>query len=123
MREIKFRGMTTKGEMIYGSLVITNHTSKQHTKTWIVQSAFGNGGWFNVMGKQYVRPETVGQFTGMRDKNGKDIYYGDIVRDRYLSKSTVDDVLVALWIIDYDRCNTPLTSIEVIGNIHEKVKP
>ena len=42
-REIKFRGVTTKGEMVFGSLVVTNafvpHMPKQHTKTWIVESS------------------------------------------------------------------------------------
>ena len=60
-----FRGVNIKGELVIGSLVVTNsfikHLSKSHTKTWIVESSFGNGGWFNIMKRQYVKPETVEQ--------------------------------------------------------------
>lgn len=60
-----FRGTTKKGNIIIGSLVITNcfikHKPNTHTKTWIVVSSFGNGGWFNVLRREYVLPETVEQ--------------------------------------------------------------
>lgn len=82
MREIKCRGLNTKGEWVYGSLINTTHGIAKmphtRTKTWIVESAFGNGGWFNVTRKQYVKPETVGQFTGAYDEQGEEIWEGDI---------------------------------------------
>ena len=58
-----FKGQTTKGDWAYGSLVETTdfikNKPKSHTKTWIVKSSFGNGGWFNIQKKVYVKPETV----------------------------------------------------------------
>ena len=74
---MKFRGLNTKGKWVYGSLVETTsfikHRPKQHTKTWIVESSFGNGGWFNIQRRQYVKPDSVEIRTKVLE-NGKEAY-------------------------------------------------
>ena len=71
MREIKFRGRIPydKG-WVYGDL---RHIG--NNLIYIVDK-FGHG--------SSVNPETVGQFTGLRDSNGRDIYEGDVVQSKEL---------------------------------------
>lgn len=108
MREIEFRGKRYNNEWIYG---ITDCLEiKSSDECWYA-----------------VDKDTIGQYTGLKDKNGKKIYEGDVLKannNRYLYKVYFDEnrfIIEDKWgnaikpiqrAIDHFEC-------EVLGNIFD----
>lgn len=120
MRTIKFRGKRVDNdEWVYGDLIIDNAENYFiHRRDEKRQEA------------SMVYPDTVGQFTGLLDKNGKEIYEGDIVANdfgnAYIVNMAVEWCTDGYWALhEIDGDDTMhfvadyLKEIELIGNIHD----
>lgn len=120
MREIIFRGKRIdNGKWVYGDLAHfpdkINIDPHEHGQPW----------------RDYaVIPETVGQYTGLTDKNGKRIFEGDIVKAYNICGEEEGTGVVywselfVAWHYANNKCmyGDDIASYEVIGNIHNTPK-
>lgn len=142
MREILFRGKCKRGYdysdgdgWVYGGIV-TDGKEYGIVKHEYVEFAT-NCDDANDWGFIPVEKETVGQFTGLTDCNGKKIFEGDILVDRYTDEEDIErcdyyevEFLDGVFgiVIKYrkvDFRHTPICDyfkneeLEVVGNIHD----
>ena len=137
MREIKFRGKALgydysiykADEWVYGSLIESKDNKICLIATEDAIDSIGHGIKLGCLVS--VAPETVGQYTGLKDKNGKEIYEGDIVKvnGAYIGKDGIFIVVFRSGAFKLDEAkklfDTQLLAkgisnyCEVIGNIHD----
>lgn len=153
MREIKFRAKDTlQGDWYYGSYMFTDDNKndpfrggpfkKSHRIIFYSSGDWNMGGWCDVE----IDPSTLGQYTGLKDKNGKEIYEGDILRgdeypfncdgvDNYFAEIVWADNVCGFYRITLKKPNSTvrgishgnweqldeedIKSFEVIGNIYD----
>lgn len=125
-REIKFRGKDfLKEEWVYGDLVKTKN---------FVAIKKTNGDYFHPT---QVSPSTVGQYTGLKDRNGKKIFEGDILEYIGKRKDNMNKVyrrkvvfhegmfallskeLPAYSALNYHCMKDGRSAWRVIGNVHD----
>lgn len=124
MREIKFKGKTANGEWVFG----LPHADEPHSTAYYAEYSqriawlLETGGCANTP----IKNGTLCQFTGILDKNGAEIFEGDILR--YPEQFGISDYPV-VWLNaggwgsdDGMFLHECVDDRKVVGNIHDETR-
>lgn len=120
MRGIEFRGKIVGAEgFVYGKLLAPLASGN----AYIAYDVNEVGSFVYISRSEKVDPETVGQYTGLKDKNGKKIFEGDICWEEHNECYGVVKFEEGKFLYVWENIAEDLwevaDSIEIYGNIHE----